>query len=61
MKASELDKIFDAGEENVLQHFDLSKANKLNLELIRVDLDFRVWAINGLHQRAKFLVKLGAH
>ena len=28
MKTCELDKIFDGGEEDGLQHFDLSKAKK---------------------------------
>ena len=55
MKACELDKIFDGGEEDVLQHFDLSKAKKPNLELKRVNVDFPVWVINGLDRRAKIL------
>jgi hypothetical protein len=55
MKASELDKNFDDGEEDVLQHFDLTKAKKPNLELKRVNVDFPVWVINGLDRRAKIL------
>ena len=53
MKTSELDKIFDDGEEYVPQYFDLTKAKKLNLELKRVNVDFPVWVINGLDKRAK--------
>ena len=55
MKASELDKIFDEGEEDVLQYFDLTKATKPNLELKRVNVDFPVWVINGLDRRAKLI------
>lgn len=55
MKTSELDKIFDDGEEDVLQHFDLNKISKPNLELKRVNVDFPIWVINGLDKRAKTL------
>jgi hypothetical protein len=55
MKASKLDKNFDDGEEDILQHFDLTKAKKPNLELKRVNVDFPVWVINGLDRRAKTL------
>ena len=55
MKASELDKIFDEGEEDVLQYFDLTKATKPNLELKRVNVDFPVWVIKGLDRRAKLI------
>ena len=55
MKSTELDKIFDDGEEDVLQYFDLSKATKPNLELKRVNVDFPIWVINGLDRRAKTL------
>ena len=55
MKASELDKIFDDGEEDVLQYFDLTKATKPNLELKRVSVDFPIWVINGLDKRAKLI------
>ena len=55
MKTSELDKIFDDGEEDVLQYFDLTKATKPNLELKRVNVDFPVWVIKGLDRRAKLI------
>ena len=55
MKASELDKIFDDGEEDVLQYFDLTIAKKPNLQLKRVNVDFPIWVINGLDKRAKTL------
>ena len=55
MKASELDKIFDDGEEDILQYFDLTKISKPNLELKRVNVDFPIWVINDLDKRAKLI------
>ncbi len=52
MKASELDKIFDDGEEDILQYFDLSKATRPNLELKRVNVDFPLWVVNGLDRES---------
>ncbi|MFB0944702.1 MAG: hypothetical protein ACI964_002107 [Spirosomataceae bacterium] len=39
MKAHELDKKFDGGED-VLEHFDLSSAKRPNLTSKRVNVDF---------------------
>jgi hypothetical protein len=50
--ADELEKKFDAGEEDILQHFDLSNAQRPNLEKKRVNVDLPVWAINGLDREA---------
>lgn len=55
MKASELDKKFDAGEEDILDHFDLSKVEKPNYDIKRVNVDFPSWMINSLDQEAKRL------
>ena len=55
MKTSELDKIFDGGEEDILPYFDLTKVSKPNLELKRVNVDFPIWVINGLDRRAKLI------
>ena len=55
MKASELDKKFDDGEEDILEHFDLSKAVKFNLEPKRVNVDFPQWVVNGLDREAERL------
>ena len=54
MKAEELDKKFDAGEE-VLEHFELSSARRPNLEAKRVNVDFPAWMVNSLDQEAKRL------
>lgn len=52
MKASEIDKKFDAGE-NVLEHFDLKKGQRLNQEAKRVNVDFPAWMVESLDQEAK--------
>ena len=55
MKASELDKIFDEGKEDILDYMDLSKAKKVNLEPKRVNVDFPQWVVNGLDREAQRL------
>jgi hypothetical protein len=55
MKTSELDKKFDDGEEDILQHFDLTKAHKPNQAPKRVNVDFPVWVVNGLDREAQRL------
>ena len=54
MKAEELDKKFDTGED-VLEHFDLSSARRPNLVAKRVNVDFPVWMVNSLDQEARRL------
>jgi hypothetical protein len=55
MKASELDKKFDDGEEDILGHFDLTKPVKFNLEPKRVNVDFPMWMVDGLDREASRL------
>lgn len=52
MKAKNLDKKFDDGEEDILQHFDLEKVSRPNLEKQRVNVDFPVWMIDDLDKAA---------
>jgi hypothetical protein len=52
MKAKNLDKKFDDGEEDILQHFDLEKASRPNLEKERVNVDFPRWMIDDLDKAA---------
>ncbi len=52
MKAKNLDKKFDDGEEDVLQHFDLKKVSRPNLEKERVNVDFPAWMIDDLDKAA---------
>jgi hypothetical protein len=54
MKAKELDKKFDAGE-NVTEFLDLSKATRPGQEQKRVNVDFPVWMIHRLDKEAKRL------
>jgi hypothetical protein len=55
MKASELDKIFDDGEEDILPYLDLSKAQFPNREVKRVNVDFTIGVLNALDKRAEML------
>ena len=54
MKAKELDKKFDAGED-ISKHLDFSKARRPEQEQKRVDVDFPVWMIHSLDKEAKRL------
>jgi hypothetical protein len=55
MKASELDKKFDQGVEDVLDEFDLSSATRPNREQKRVNVDFPVWMVESLDREASRL------
>jgi hypothetical protein len=52
MKATELDKLFDDGEVDILQHFDLSKAERPNLKNRRVNVDFPAWMVERLDRES---------
>lgn len=54
MKARDLDKKFDAGED-VSMFLDLSKARRPAQEQKRVNVDFPVWMIRSLDREAKRL------
>ena len=54
MKAKDLDKKFDNGED-VLEYFDIENTRKPNLELRRVNVDFPSWVIDALDHEAKRL------
>ncbi len=54
MKAREVDKKFDKGE-NITKHLDLSKAKRPEREQKRVNVDFPVWMIQLLDKEAKRL------
>ena len=53
--AEEFDRIFDEGQEDVLQYFDLSKATVMGNEPKRVNVDFPVWMVSRLDREAKHL------
>ncbi len=52
MKANELDKKFDEGED-ISKYLDLSQARRPGQEQKRVNVDFPVWMIHDLDKEAK--------
>jgi hypothetical protein len=54
MKASELDKKFDEGQD-ISEFLDLSQAKRRGQEQKRVNVDFPVWMIHRLDKEAKRL------
>jgi hypothetical protein len=54
MKAKELNRLFDAGED-ITQYLDLSKARRINQEPKRVNVDFPVWMVKSLDREAQRL------
>jgi hypothetical protein len=54
MKAKDLDKKFDAGED-ITEFLDLSKARRPGQEQKRVNVDFPVWMIHLLDREARRL------
>ncbi len=54
MKASELDKKFDEGQD-ISEFLDLSQAKRPGQEQKRVNVDFPVWMIHRLDREAKRL------
>ena len=54
MKAKDLDKKFDSGE-NITEFLDFTKARRSGQEQKRVNVDFPVWMIHSLDKEAKRL------
>jgi hypothetical protein len=54
MKAKELDKQFNAGQD-VTKYLDLSKARRPGHEQRRVNVDFPIWMIESLDREASRL------
>ena len=54
MKATELDRRFDEGED-VSAHVDWSKARRPNIEARRVNVDFPAWMVESLDREARKL------
>lgn len=55
MKAHDLDKKFDANQDDVLDHFDLDAATRSNREAKRVNVDFPSWMVESLDKEAQRL------
>ncbi len=54
MKTEEFDKKFDRGE-SVIEHLDIEKTRRPNLETKRVNVDFPQWVIEALNREARRL------
>jgi len=54
MKASDLDRRFDAGDD-ITPELELDKARRPNREQRRVNVDFPVWMIDSLDREARRL------
>ena len=54
MKAKDLDKKFDSGED-ITKYLDISNARRPGQEQKRVNVDFPVWMIKSLDKEAKRL------
>lgn len=52
MKAEELDRLFDEGEE-FISHLDLSTAKRLGTQPKKVNVDFPEWIVNALDMEAR--------
>tara|TARA_R110002167_G_C12512217_1_gene637359 strand:+ start:336 stop:593 length:258 start_codon:yes stop_codon:yes gene_type:complete len=52
MKATELDRKFDENQEDILEHFDLSTATRINYKQKRINVDFPEWVVNSLDREA---------
>ncbi len=51
MKAKELDRKFDEGED-ITKHLDLNRARRVNQTPKRVNVDFPAWMIHSLDKEA---------
>ncbi len=54
MKARELDRKFDNGE-NILEYLELTQARRVEQKQKRVNVDFPIWMIHSLDKEAKRL------
>jgi hypothetical protein len=52
MKASEFDKKFDDGVEDVIDDLDLAKMTRPNRDVRRVNVDFPRWMVESLDREA---------
>jgi len=55
MKASDFDKKFDKGVEDIIDDLDLSSATRPNQTPRRVNVDFPSWMVESLDREAKRL------
>jgi hypothetical protein len=53
--AEELDRIFDEGEEDILQYFDMENAMRLGDECQKVNISLPAWMVHSLDREAERL------
>jgi hypothetical protein len=53
ISAEEFDRIFDEGEEDVLQYFDLTKTTRPGLEQQKVSVSLPNWMVESLDKEAE--------
>lgn len=53
MKAEQLDRIFDEGEEDILEYLDMSTLRRPGLEPKHVNIDPSAWMVEALDREAK--------
>jgi CopG antitoxin of type II toxin-antitoxin system len=54
LKAERFDRKFDDGDD-VIEHLDVSKARRVNIEPRRVNVDFPTWVVEDLDREAQTL------
>ncbi len=52
MKASQLDKKFDANKQDIIDDLDLSSITRPNQKQKRINVDFPAWVIDSLNREA---------
>jgi len=52
ISATEFDRIFDDGKEDVLQYCDLTAVRKVNPKPKRVNVDFPAWMVGALDKES---------
>ena len=55
MDATELDRKFDEGEEDILEYFDPGSETRPNRPAKRVNVDFPEWVVRALDEEARRL------
>jgi hypothetical protein len=54
MKAEKFDRLFDEGDD-IIEHLELSKARRVNIEPKRVNVDFPTWVVDALDRQTQTL------
>lgn len=55
MKAKDLDKMFESGEVDITPYLELRKGERPDQKQKRVNVDFPIWMLRKIDQRAKRL------